>query len=357
MKPTRLTLCAFGPFAGEQTIDFSAFGSGGLYLICGDTGAGKTTIFDAISFALYGEASGRERLGAMFRSDFADVSAKTFARLDFTYQGRAYLVERNPEYYRPKARGGGLTREPAGAELTLPDGSTVNGARAVTEKVEEILGINRDQFSQIVMVAQGDFLRLLLSDTKDRSVILRRIFDTGRFKDFQERLKERSAALRRAFEEEQRRFLQYAEGIACDDDADDGAIGADDTDDAANGTLGDAVDAPPSLSPALRVKNWRETKDIHAARELTDALRDLLAWEDGALRAAAERLAELRGEGTRLAAELALAREENRRFDELAEKRAALAALEEKRPQIEEAVSRRKLGAAAARSVRPREEL
>lgn len=111
MKPVSLTISAFGPYAGEQTIDFERLGSQGLFLITGDTGAGKTTIFDAITFALYGEASGDVRKADMFRSKYAKDDVKTFVRLTFEYANKRYTVERNPEYMRPKGRGTGMTTE------------------------------------------------------------------------------------------------------------------------------------------------------------------------------------------------------------------------------------------------------
>ena len=160
MRPLKLTMSAFGPYAGEVTIDFEALGREGLYLICGDTGAGKTTVFDAISFALFGEASGGDRSAKSLRSDFAGAGTPTFVELEFDYRGERYRVRRNPEYLRPKQKGEGLTKADHDAVLTLPDGGVVAKPSAVTPAIEELLGIDRDQFGQIVMVAQGDFRRL-----------------------------------------------------------------------------------------------------------------------------------------------------------------------------------------------------
>ena len=177
MKPVTLTISAFGSYADEQTVDFSLLGSNGLYLITGDTGAGKTTIFDAISFALFGEASGKERGKGMLRSDFAKEKTKTFVELDFVSGSRLYTIKR--------------TTRKTGQDvvMTLPDGSTVSGDRNVKQKVAEVVGLDRNQFTQIVMIAQNDFLRFLNSGTDDRLKILRHIFATEHLQQFQERLK------------------------------------------------------------------------------------------------------------------------------------------------------------------------
>lgn len=224
VRPEKLTMCAFGPYAGKVEVPFSEFGTYGLYLITGDTGAGKTTIFDGIVFALYGEASGDVRKADMMRSDFADAKEKTYVELVFTCREQSYTVTRNPEYLRPKARGEGMTKESADATLIFPDGRVVSGSRQTTKAVEELLGIDRNQFVQIAMIAQGDFLKLLLAGTEERGRIFRKIFDTGCYLDFQKMLKHRLLETKRRYEELQRSVRQYAEGICVPEIGMDGEI-------------------------------------------------------------------------------------------------------------------------------------
>ena len=166
MRPIKLTVCAFGPYADKITLDMDQLGEHGLYLITGTTGAGKTSIFDAITYALYDRPSGDNRDDSMIRSKYADPSAETYVELEFLYRDQLYKVRRNPEYERPKARGGGMTIQSAKAELQYPDGRIVNKSKKeVTKAIEAVLGIDRNQFLQIAMIAQGDFLKLLLSKT------------------------------------------------------------------------------------------------------------------------------------------------------------------------------------------------
>ena len=215
MRPLKLTMSAFGPYASAVEIDFTLFGRQGLYLISGDTGAGKTTIFDAITFALYGEPSGTNRDSGMFRSKYADEKTPTFVKLEFEYDGKTYLIERNPAYERPKERGEGMTLQNANASLLLPDGSPVAGLKNVDAKIYEILGIDRTQFSQIAMIAQGDFMKLLFSKTDERQRIFRRIFKTDIFVRIQEVLKRDSNELAARCRAERAGIEQYIEGIEC----------------------------------------------------------------------------------------------------------------------------------------------
>lgn len=217
MRPLVLTLSAFGPYAGEETIDFTRLGTKGLYLITGDTGAGKTTIFDAIVFALYGEASGEARGADMLRSKYAAADTPTYVRMRFAYRGAEYQITRNPEYRRPSRKGEGYTANKADAELIFPDGRVVTKNRDVTKAAAELLGLDKNQFTQIAMIAQGDFLRLLYARTEDRSKIFREIFHTKAYQTLQERLKTEAGALRQEYEALEKSIDQYLEGILCKD--------------------------------------------------------------------------------------------------------------------------------------------
>ena len=218
MRPTKLMMSAFGPYAGRQEIDLGALGSQGLYLITGDTGAGKTTIFDAITFALYGEPSGQNRDASMLRSKYAEDGTPTEVELTFLHAGKQYTVRRNPKYMRKKSRGPGETEQDAGAELKLPDGRVETKTTAVTNKIKEILGIDKDHFCQIAMIAQGDFLKLLLAKTEERQDHFRQLFRTGIYKTFQEELKKEASQISGEREKEKVRMLQCIGGILCDED-------------------------------------------------------------------------------------------------------------------------------------------
>ena len=219
MRPLKLTVSAFGPYAGCQEFNMDSLGKSGLYLITGDTGAGKTTIFDAITFALYGEPSGTNREASMLRSKYAADTDETYVELTFEYRGKEYFVRRNPEYIRAAKKGTGTTKQAADAELTMPDGSVVKKVKDVTAKIEEILGVNREQFSQIAMIAQGDFLKLLLADTKERQEIFRNIFKTGIFNEFQKRLAAEYSRVNAIKSEADSSVKQYVSGIVCSEDS------------------------------------------------------------------------------------------------------------------------------------------
>ena len=191
MRPLKLILSAFGPFADEESIDFSVFGKNGVYLVTGDTGAGKTTIFDALIFSLYGTASGSFRDSTMFRSKYALPDTETYTKLEFVCGEKVYTVRRNPEYQRVSSRKTktGFTTQKADAELVLPNGTVVAGFGEVTKKIVEITGLTREQFSQLAMLSQGEFLKLLHASTADRSKIFRGIFHTEIYPELQENIK------------------------------------------------------------------------------------------------------------------------------------------------------------------------
>lgn len=206
MLPKRLTLSAFGPYADKTVLELDKLGNKGLYLITGDTGAGKTTIFDAITYALYGETSGANRTPKMMRSEYAKPETQTEVEFLFSYNGKDYLIKRNPEYERPKTRGEGLTKQAKSVTLKMPDGRIIT--KEADETIKNIIGIDYDQFVQIAMIAQGDFLKLLLAPTNERQEILRKLFSTGNYQRLLERMKQDKAKL-----EEERKML---DGRLCD---------------------------------------------------------------------------------------------------------------------------------------------
>lgn len=226
MRPLKLTLSAFGPYAAETVLDLAQLGRGGLYLVTGDTGAGKTTLFDAITYALYDHSSGGVREGAMLRSKYAAPGTPTFVELEFEVRGQRCTVRRNPEYLRPKARGEGFTTEKADACLTYADGRPpVTRAKDVTAAVVDIIGLDYNQFSQIAMIAQGQFTRLLNASTEERSKIFRKLFRTQPYQRLQERLQTENAALTRQREEQSVRIGQLLSGLSwAEGDADEAVL-------------------------------------------------------------------------------------------------------------------------------------
>ena len=219
MRPLSLTLSAFGPYAGTVTLPMADLGRSGLYLVTGDTGAGKTTIFDAITFALYGEASGSNREPGMLRSKYAEPSARTYVELEFAYGDKTYRVKRTPAYERPALRGGGVTRETAKAELTGTGlAQPLTKPTEVTRKIVEIIGLTKEQFTQIAMIAQGDFQKLLLAGTAERGEIFRQIFHTGIYQDIENRLREAVKGKWKEYDEMRRSISQYLDGVSISDD-------------------------------------------------------------------------------------------------------------------------------------------
>lgn len=220
MRPIELKMSAFGPFAELTTLRLDALGTDGLYLITGDTGAGKTTIFDAIIYALYGEASGNIRTTDMLRSKYANADTATFVELTFVFKDKTYIVRRNPEYLRPSKRGEGrFTKESAKAQLTMPDKEVITGLVSVNNKIIEIIGLNKNQFSQIAMLPQGEFMRLLLADTKQRIEIFREIFDTEPYLLLQDRIKKDANELYRLVSDYKKSMAQYVADVYCDENS------------------------------------------------------------------------------------------------------------------------------------------
>mgnify|MGYP003813277589 CR=1 FL=1 len=249
MKPMKLVMSAFGPFRGVVEVPFAEFGSRGLFLINGDTGAGKTTIFDAISFALYGNASGENRTTDCFRSDFADDDEKTYVELTFLHKNKEYTVLRNPNYKRNKKRGNGTTEEKPNATLTMPDGSVITGYAQVTEAITKLLGIDWKQFKQISMIAQGEFLELLTADSNTRGLIFRKVFGTQIYDSIQKKLKEQASKWKYQCEDIEKSIVQFLDGILYSDDY----------------VNKEAIDT------------WKKSKDINQVPKIMELLSNLIS--------------------------------------------------------------------------------
>ncbi|MCQ2106709.1 MAG: SMC family ATPase [Fibrobacter sp.] len=225
MRPLKLVVTGFGPYAERTEIDFEKLGTHGLYLISGDTGAGKTTIFDAITYALFGKASGDNRDDAkLFRCTNAKPETPTGVELTFAYDGKEYRICRNPEYERPKARGEGMTKAAASVTFFYPDESgkvtaasrSVSKEKDVTDAVKSVMGgLDKDQFSQIAMIAQGDFMKILLEDTKNRRETFRKIFKTENFEKLQKKLSDEASAFGKTCEALVQTGCTYVSGIQC----------------------------------------------------------------------------------------------------------------------------------------------
>ena len=199
MKPEKLTICGWGPYKGLVEIDFHTFGGQGLFLITGATGAGKTTIFDALTYALYGALSGevRDKERSSVRSDFADADTPTYVELQMLHKGKRYYIKRNPEYLRPKKRSAGasvFTKEKENAVLRMEEDKVIEGVKEVNAYVRELLSLEYIQFKQLSMIAQGEFARLLTAPPKDKTRIFREIFDTGIYERFTYQLGQKAKA-------------------------------------------------------------------------------------------------------------------------------------------------------------------
>lgn len=215
MRPISLTISAFGPYAGQETIPFDAFGKQGLFLVTGDTGAGKTTIFDAITYALFGESSGNERDETMFRSTYAGEDTETFVELEFEYSGKKYTIRRAPKQLRKKERGTGFTEKKAEVSLTVGEDAPITDIKTANARIVNILGVDYSQYSQIAMIAQGKFRELLLADTKKRGEIFRSIFKTLPYQKLQQRLLDDANAIYGQVEDKRKSAVQYVNGAVC----------------------------------------------------------------------------------------------------------------------------------------------
>ncbi len=221
MRPIKLTMSAFGAYADKTEIDFEKLGQSGIYLITGNTGAGKTTIFDAIVYALYGETSNSDRKPNMFRSVYANGTTKTYVELWFECNNKQYRVRRNPEYDRPKDRGEGTTKEKSSCELEKIADKTIvtKSTKEVNNAIQEIIGLDCNQFMQIAMIAQGEFRKLLTSSTDERKKIFSKIFKTGKYSELQKKLKDNWSSADSKRKIIRQSINQYIKGIVCDKDS------------------------------------------------------------------------------------------------------------------------------------------
>lgn len=316
MKPRQLTLCGWGPYKAEQKVDFTAFSEKGIFLVTGPTGAGKTTVFDAVCYALYGALSGSERdkeRGSV-RSDFADGATPTYVELELEHAGEIYFIRRNPEYYRPKKRSGGkdgLTREKENAVLSYPDGRIVEGVREVNAAVRDLLSLDYQQFKKISMIAQGEFARLLVAAPKEKTQIFREIFDTGIYERFAQELGVRARASyaviteqRHRLEEDVRHLLAGLEGSGC------------------------PAELRERMLELTEADNW-DYEGLEACLKEMEAYAGMKLQESGRLHREAETEAET------LTAQISSLEEENRRIERLIQAERDYGRLQQAKPEFE----------------------
>ena len=309
MKPVKLVMSAFGPYARKTEIDFEKLGDSGLFLITGDTGAGKTTIFDAISFALYGEASGgsERRASKSFRSDYASAADETYVEYTFRHKQDLWCIRRNPEYVRAKKVGEGTTKQAAYAELLHPDSGEVwCGVDEVRAKVSQIIGLTRDQFSQTVMIAQGDFLKILNAKSETRKQLFQKLFNTTLYADLQKKLKQMKADSD-AEEKELNQHIQLA---------------------------GDKIDAEAEFSGRELLRQY--ASEPKYASLLMEVLTQLIEFERERRNTAAALHSELDHQLHGLTAALVQARAVNDDFDALAALQKELSLLLERQSQMDD---------------------
>ena len=212
MRPKKLIINAFGPYAGKEELDFSLLKENNIFVICGPTGAGKTTIFDAISFALFGEASGKSRSIDSLKSDHAAKNEVSYVTLEFLVRDKEYKITRYPTQKVEKVKKDGtvqVVEKKHTVELYLPEEKVITKTTEAKEEIEKILGLNAEQFKQIVMLPQGEFRKLLEAESKDKESIFRNIFGTEKFLKFQDKLKEKQLVLKRKIEADKQKRKAY----------------------------------------------------------------------------------------------------------------------------------------------------
>lgn len=323
MKPNQLTMCGYGPYAQEVTVSFDKFGEQGLFLISGDTGAGKTTIFDALTYALFGNLSGSTRTLDTLRSDFANNDTETFVELTFQHRDHVYKVYRSPQYERAKKRGDGTTSKQAEAFLNLPDGTVISKWKEVNSAIEDVLGVDYKQWTQIAMIAQGEFLNLLNADSKVRGEIFRRIFNTGVFINIQSELSLLLSQAKKERENCERSLMQYVDDISCNQEN--------------------------SYYPSI--EELKNTKTIHHILDVTDILNQLIDQDEAEENTYSFAIQSLEGELKKISAEKVMADSNNHLFQELNDDMAKMEHLKEKQTEINDKLNRIELAQKASKLV------
>lgn len=323
-------MSAFGPYAGETPeINFENFEDKGLFLISGDTGAGKTTIFDAICFALYGKTSGTYRDEKNLRSEYAKDNVKSYVDFYFTHQGRNYHIRREPSYVRRKRGKDGYKTESEKATLYADGELPIEGVTKVKNAVEELLHINEKQFKQIAMIAQGEFWDLLNTKTQQRTEILRNIFMTDAYKDIESKLKERMDASNERRKNAERSIVQYFNDVIA---------GEEDT----------RFDELKQLKENANQSNsaWNLDELLNIIATLTDSDTKRLETVMDDLKKAEDLLEKNK-------TELATAETNNKFIEDLAILEKEHKALKERKPEIEELKCLHKKQKAATHNVKP----
>ncbi|MGI6002112.1 MAG: AAA family ATPase [Lachnospiraceae bacterium] len=310
MKPIKLVMSAFGPYAKETVIDFTQLGPSGLFLITGVTGAGKTTIFDAICFALYGCASGKWRTPASLRSDYASPKDKTYVKFTFSHRGREYTITRSPAYERAKLRGSGTVGQKEEAVLERPGQPPIEGKRQVDAAAAELLQIDIGQFRQIAMIAQGEFYNLLNAGTNQRTQIMQKIFMTGGYKALSGNLKDMADAAGTQLKEGRRKIAQYYDGIRCMEGSD------------------------TAEKAAQIMKAMRENEAAPLLDEMEQTLQEAAAQERELVQDLDRKIEESGSRQDQIRQRLTLVQANNRLLDQLDGQMALKEELEERKPDI-----------------------
>jgi len=359
MRPLELTITGFGTYCQRTQINLEELGSQGLYLITGDTGSGKTTIFDAITYALYGDVNGENRTVLMIRSTFATPDIPTEVELSFEYRGKTYLVKRNPEYEGISKRGDSLVKRLADAALLKPDGTVVTGQQKVTNAIKELLGIDKEQFSQIVMIAQGDFQKLLMEDTETRQEIFRKIFKTDYYKELQQQLLENEKQLGMKRKEIESAISIYIKGLSCDpastlnielEKAKADELVITDVIELINKIIGEDTEAQTKVNKAIaaREKQMNELRNELSKNDQIEKLRDDYKEKSAEFKKVSDSIDEVKEafekekarveEGRKKEADLAIQKEELKKYEELDAIEKEIKDIQNKKAELEEQI-------------------